>query len=56
MKMLGAPMLEGGNNKISKDKDYFNEKYPSTDDKYKQLEDKFKVMEIQVMLGLDFGD
>ena len=46
----------GGNNQISEDEDFSDEKYPPTDDKYKQLDDKLKSMEIQVVPGLDFEE
>ena len=36
--------------------DYNDEQYPPVEDRYKQLEDRLNAMEIQQVLGLDFGD
>ena len=38
------------------DTDFDEEQYPPAEDRYKQLEDRLSAMEIQNVLGLDFGD
>ena len=36
--------------------DFDEDQYPPVEDRYKQLEDRLSVMEVQKVLGLDFGD
>ena len=38
------------------DTDYGDEQYPPAEDRYKQLEDRLSAMEVQKILGLDFGE
>ena len=38
------------------DTDFDEDQYPPAEDRYKQLEDRLSAMEIQKILGMDFGD